>query len=115
MSNRFKVCRFLSGPEIQILEIIFRIPGGEQTVHLTRWILMRKTQEEPKLLDLRFRDSLAEVEELYFEEGYLKLNGSGGAFIEKFNSAQYHLQLGEIKCINPELLHKVGYLLEEEA
>jgi hypothetical protein len=36
-------------------------------------------------------DSSGEIEERYFEQGYLKFNHTTGTFIEKYNSAQHPL------------------------
>lgn len=113
MSNRFKLSRYLVGQEIEFLEIRCGVSSDGHAVQLTRWILTRGVNGNPQLLNLCFRDSLADVEELYFEEGYLKLNGDIGAFIEKFNSAQHQLELSRLQDICPELLHKVCGMLKE--
>ena len=64
-----------------------------------RWLLLDKKTQEIKSLTFRSMDSSGEVQERFFEQGYLKFNDQSGTYIEKFNSAQYQLD----NC-NPAIL-----------
>jgi len=55
------------------------------------WIRYDKETRQTARLTFRSMDSSGEVEERYFEEGFLKFNGTIGTFIEKYNSAQHPL------------------------
>ena len=43
-------------------------------------------------LAFRSMDSSGEVQERYFDQGYLKFNNQNGTYIEKFNSGQHQLE-----------------------
>lgn len=63
-----------------------------------QWLRISKDFQEIKPLRLQSIDSSREVEERFFDEGYLKFNPKSGIFIEKFNSGQhqYVLRDGEM-------------------
>lgn len=57
------------------------------------WLKISKDFVQIDALNLKTGDSTYQVEERFFEEGYLKFNATNGIFIEKFNSGQHHYQL----------------------
>ena len=57
-----------------------------------QWLLVNKFSQKITSLTVSYVDSSSEVEERFFEEGYLKFNHNNGTFIEKYNSAQHNLQ-----------------------
>ncbi|TCC88557.1 hypothetical protein EZ428_18120 [Pedobacter frigiditerrae] len=59
------------------------------------WLKIEKEALTVTPLTLRSVDSSGEVEERYFEEGFLKFNNTIGTFIEKYNSAQHLLQYND--------------------
>lgn len=56
-----------------------------------QWIKISKSNQSTSRLTFRSMDSSQEIEERYFEEGFLKFNSDTGTFIEKYNSAQHIL------------------------
>lgn len=69
-----------------------------------QWLKVSKDLSEVKTLTLRAIDSSFEIEERFFDEGYLKFNHQKGIFIEKFNSGQHHYQSNG-KEHEPVLIH----------
>jgi len=57
-----------------------------------QWLKVNKTNFSVSYLNFRAMDASAQVEERFFEEGYLKFNYNQGTFIEKYNSAQHQLE-----------------------
>jgi hypothetical protein len=58
-------------------------------------------------------DSSLEVEERYFEEGFLKFNRDNGTFIEKYNSAQHNLEAKNNLEIPPDLTEAINNYLRK--
>jgi len=56
-----------------------------------KWLMINKDNLAIKELHFNSMDSSGEIEERYFQEGYLKFNATTGTFIEKYNSAQHPL------------------------
>ncbi|RZL18210.1 MAG: hypothetical protein EOO96_27965 [Pedobacter sp.] len=56
-----------------------------------KWLIINKDTLAIKELHFNSMDSSGEIEERYFQEGYLKFNATTGTFIEKYNSAQHPL------------------------
>ncbi|MDQ8053237.1 MAG: hypothetical protein REI78_09430 [Pedobacter sp.] len=65
----------------------------EDALGHSEWLKVSKDLQKIEALNLRAIDSSREVEERFFEEGYLKFNVNTGIFIEKFNSGQHQYQL----------------------
>jgi hypothetical protein len=57
------------------------------------WLKITKDQFDVSPLNLKAIDSSREVEERFFDEGYLKFSADQGIFIEKFNSGQHQYQI----------------------
>jgi hypothetical protein len=57
------------------------------------WLKISKDQYQVSILNLKAIDSSRDVEERFFDEGYLKFNADQGIFIEKFNSGQHQYQI----------------------
>lgn len=57
-----------------------------------KWLKISKETLEITPLNFASMDSAGEIEERYFEEGYLKFDSKTGTFIEKYNSAQHALE-----------------------
>lgn len=56
-----------------------------------KWLKIDKENLDITTLHFISMDSSGEIEERYFEQGYLKFNATIGTFIEKYNSAQHPL------------------------
>lgn len=57
-----------------------------------RWLMVDVQSAKVSGLDFRSLDRSDNVEERFFDQGYLKFNPEQGTFIEKFNSAQHQLE-----------------------
>jgi hypothetical protein len=57
------------------------------------WLKISKDHLQITELNLKSIDSSRDVEERFFDEGYLKFNADKGILIEKFNLGQHHYQL----------------------
>ncbi|MEQ7802218.1 hypothetical protein ABDJ41_20650 [Pedobacter sp. ASV1-7] len=66
------------------------------------WLILEKTSGNIQKLAFRSMDSSGEVQERYFDQGYLKFNNQNGTYIEKFNSGQHQLE------------NKTGHILSTE-
>lgn len=57
-----------------------------------KWLKVEKIQLNITCLHFKSMDSSGDIEERFFEEGFLKFDSIEGTFIEKFNTAQYALK-----------------------
>jgi hypothetical protein len=93
MSPAFTCIYFLENTDTYILEIKRNdLPQDEDVSKIYQWMRVSKDFQHTDPLTFRSMDSSIEVEERYFDEGFLKFNHSTGTFIEKFNSAQHKLE-----------------------
>ncbi|WP_316767496.1 hypothetical protein [Pedobacter frigiditerrae] len=67
------------------------LPKDAGAEAIFKWLMVDKETLTITPLSFSSMDSAGEIEERYFEEGYLKFNNSIGTFIEKYNSAQHPL------------------------
>jgi hypothetical protein len=91
MSN-FECLYFLENFYLYIIEIE-RTNLLEQADSSEKFMWLRIDKETLEITRLTFRsmDAAGEIEERYFEEGFLKFNNEIGTYIEKYNSAQHPL------------------------
>lgn len=88
----FDCLYFLENFSMQIIEIKRTdLPEDAEISEKFKWLKFDKETNEISQLDFSSMDSSAEIEERYFEQGYLKFNNTTGTFIEKYNSAQHPL------------------------
>lgn len=93
MSPDFTCLYFLENETHAILDIK-RLDLGEN-LNLTEacfWLIFDKQKLTIQKLSLRSVDADGEVQERFFDQGYLKFNSQNGTFIEKFNSGQHQLE-----------------------
>lgn len=88
----FECLYFLENFSMQIIEIMRTdLPEDAEVNKKFKWLKFDKESYQISQLDFSSMDSSGEIEERYFEQGYLKFNSTTGTFIEKFNSAQHPL------------------------
>ena len=93
MLPAFTCIYFLENTDTYILEIKRNdLPQDEDVSKIYQWMRVSKDFQQASPLTFRSMDSSLEVEERYFEEGFLKFNRHSGTFIEKYNSAQHSLE-----------------------
>ncbi|MDQ8053238.1 MAG: hypothetical protein REI78_09435 [Pedobacter sp.] len=88
----FETIYFLENFYLYIIEVkINGLPENADASEKFKWLRIDKETLEITGLTFRSMDSGAELEERYFEEGFLKFNQDIGTYIEKYNSAQHPL------------------------
>ena len=93
MVPTFTCIYFLENTDTYILEIKRNdLLQDEDVSKIYQWIRVSKYFQHASSLTFRSMDSSLEIEERYFEEGFLKFNSNSGTFIEKYNSAQHTLE-----------------------
>lgn len=90
--RNYECLYFLENVNLLIIEVKRTdLDEGVDVSEKFKWLRIDKESLEISLLHFAAMDSSDEIEERYFDEGYLKFNGSTGTFIEKYNSAQHPL------------------------
>jgi len=88
----FECIYFLESPALYVLEIKRNdLNEYAPVAEKFQWLRMEKSSLEISRLNFRSMDSSKDVEERFFEEGFLKFNTDTGTYIEKYNSAQHPL------------------------
>jgi hypothetical protein len=110
MKSSFKCLYHLESDLISILEIRkMNLPIEAPKSDVYKWLSYNKANAEVIQLNFTSSDSSQDVQERYFEQGYLKFSQHSGTFIEKFNSAQYPL----INVSEEELPHSLLTVIED--
>jgi hypothetical protein len=108
MLSDVKIIRFFDSPSLAIIEL--KHTGFPDTTPIPQnlhWLIFDKHSDQFSEIDLRSVDSSGEVEERFFDQGFLKCNHSEATFIEKFNSAQHRLTLQNTADLPLEMLVKI--------
>lgn len=93
MSPVFKCLYYLQNGTHSILEIKRTDLSADADISdVYKWLWINKETLAISQLWFRSTDSSDDVEERFFDQGYLKFNATVGTFIEKFNSAQHQLE-----------------------
>ncbi|SFH02029.1 hypothetical protein [Pedobacter insulae] len=109
MSPTFTCIYFLENTDTYLLEIKRNdLPQDEDISKIYQWMRVSKDFQEANPLTFRSMDSSMEVEERYFEEGFLKFNRDNGTFIEKYNSAQHKFEAKSNAEIPPALTEAIN-------
>lgn len=110
----FKILHLFESAKLMIIEIKRNdLPEHAVNAEIYHWLYLDK--QNGALLKLWFRslDSSGEIEERYFEQGFLKFNSTQATFIEKYNSAQHTLNNHSIKELSVELATVLEDYLKE--
>ncbi len=92
MSAKYRVLYFFQNSETIILEIQrLDLPPNADAETTYHWLYFDKMTGSLIKLWFRSLDSSSEIEERYFEQGYLKFNKTEATYIEKHNSSQQKL------------------------
>ncbi|WP_316829661.1 hypothetical protein [Pedobacter aquatilis] len=92
MSSSYKILYLFENTELLITEIKrLDLPEDAKVDEIFHWLLLEKQSSSFVKLWFRSMDSSAEIEEWYFEQGYLKFSETEATFIEKYNSSQHKL------------------------
>jgi len=97
MQTDLECLLFLENSTVSIMEIKYQ---GQ-----IKWLQVNNASMQVTPLSEQSADSSREVQERFFDLGYLKFNTQSGIFIEKYNSAQHSLSLrGESDVPVPYLI-----------
>jgi len=92
MLSSYKILYLFDNAETLIMEIQrLDLPDGSDISQIYHWLYFDKLTHSMVKLWFRSLDSSAEIEERFFEQGYLKFSESEATFIEKYNSSQHKL------------------------
>ncbi|MEQ7802020.1 hypothetical protein ABDJ41_19650 [Pedobacter sp. ASV1-7] len=92
MKPAFICLYYLENTEQCILEIKRTdLPENADISEVFQWLILTKQSQQIQPLIFGSMDSSGEVQERFFEQGYLKFSNQSGTYIEKFNSAQHQL------------------------
>lgn len=93
MKPAFICLYYLENNEYCILEIKRTdLPEHADISEIFQWFKLAKQSQQIQSLTFRSMDSSGEVQERFFDQGYLKFNSQNGTYIEKFNSGQHQLE-----------------------
>lgn len=88
----FQCLYFLENFYLQIIEVKRTdLAEDAELADKFKWLMVEKETMRITPFNFKSMDSSGEIEERYFDEGYLKFNSLIGTFIEKYNSAQHPL------------------------
>ena len=89
------------------------LPENAEASQKFKWLQVEKETLTITPLHFASMDSSDQVEERYFDEGYLKFNSTTGTFIEKYNSAQHPLDRRLDFKLSTALENAIGEYLEK--
>jgi hypothetical protein len=109
----FDLLYFLDNPQLSIMEV--KLVNLSEKLSLSekyQWVKYQKETQEIIPLTFGSMDSSQEIEERYFDQGFLKFNCNIGTFIEKYNSAQHPLKLESIDSVPTQTINSIeNYLM----
>lgn len=92
MLSQYQILYFFEGEGLIIIELKRNdMHQGADLAEIFHWLYLEKQSQSLIKLWFRSLDSSADIEERFFEQGYLKFNTREATFIEKYNSAQHKL------------------------
>ncbi|MGM9478998.1 hypothetical protein ACS5PU_21425 [Pedobacter sp. GSP4] len=104
MSSKYKVLYFFQNSDTVIIEIQrLDLPQNADAEAVYHWLYLDKITGSLIKLWFRSLDSSNEIEERYFEQGYLKFNKTEATYIEKHNSSQQKLTNMSNRTIDAEI------------
>lgn len=89
---KFECIYFLENADLYMLEVKRKdCPENAPVSDIFSWLRIDKQLLTISSLTFRMMDASDQVEERYFDEGFLKFNETEGTYIEKYNAAQHPL------------------------
>ena len=105
----FECLYFLDNLHLSIIEVKLNgLPDNATAAEKFHWLKIDKENMVVSPLTFGAMDSSDEVEERYFEEGFLKFNSLSGTFIEKYNSAQHSLTLLDCNTLPDQIVKSIA-------
>lgn len=92
MPTEYKIIYLFENPDLIIIKLkLAESPSMANSWDAFHWLYFDKLSGSLVKLWFHTSDSSTEIEERYFEQGYLKFSKTEATFIEKFNSSQHKL------------------------
>lgn len=114
MSSKYKTLFQFENQELVIIEIKrLDLPETASLNEIFHWLHFEKGSKSLVKLWFRSMDSSTEIEERFFEQGYLKFNSGEATYIEKYNSSQHKLKNFSKEPINSDLKISIEDYLRE--
>ena len=105
----FECLYFLDNLQLSIIEVKLNgLPDNATAAEKFHWLKIEKESMVISPLTFGAMDSSGEVEERYFEEGFLKFNSLSGTFIEKYNSAQHPLTVLNCNMLPAQIANSIA-------
>ncbi|WP_129713988.1 hypothetical protein [Pedobacter sp. SYP-B3415] len=115
MKPAFDYLYSLKGNSICIVEIRKNgLPAATPHDDVYQWLLIETDSLQIHPLNFRSMDSSGQVQERFFDQGYLKFNELGGTFIEKFNVGQHQLDCIRKEQLPEDVTHCVSFYLSHK-
>jgi hypothetical protein len=114
MTTNFECLCFLDNYDLCIVEIkLMDLPQDTQKSDRYQWLLINKKDLTIKALQFKSMDSSHEIEERFFDLGYLKFDYKKGVYISKEPSVQYPLENTNCEPVPARIIEAIsGYLNE---
>ena len=103
----FEWLYFLDSPQLCIIEISATDLLAEIQDHY-QWLLINKLTLDVKELQFKAMDSSHEIEERFFDLGYLKFNTEKGIYISKEPATQYPLYNKSCDAIPGDIMEAIA-------
>jgi hypothetical protein len=103
----FECLYFLDSPQLCIIEISATDLLAEIQDHY-QWLLINKLTLGVKELQFKAMDASHEIEERFFDLGYLKFGKEKGVYISKEPSVQYPLQNTNCDAIPGDIMEAIA-------
>ncbi|MNL12752.1 hypothetical protein D3C87_1336270 [compost metagenome] len=112
MQPDFTCLYFLENEKHVVLEIKrYDLAENADIADVYLWLVIDKKARQITRLTFRSMDSSGEVQERFFEQGYLKFNSHTGTYIEKFNSGQHQLENKTGQALPAEIIETLSSYL----
>lgn len=105
MTINFDCLYFLDNDQLCIVEIKLANPPPEASKKdKFKWLLINKETLNIKTLQFQSMDSSHEIEERFFDLGYLKFDAQKGVYISKDPSTQYQLENADCQPLPAKIM-----------
>jgi len=114
MAENYKILYLFENQDIICTEIQrLDLPATSDISDIYHWLYFDKGTSSFLKLWFRSMDSSADIEERYFEQGYLKFSETEATFIEKYNSSMHKLSNQSKREANSEIKSLIEAYLKQ--
>jgi hypothetical protein len=114
MLSQYQILFYFEGEGLVIMELKRNdMPEDADLAEIFHWLYLEKQSQSLIKLWFRSLDSSADIEERFFEQGYLKFNVREATFIEKYNSAQHKLMKYDVNSVSEDIHNLIKNYLKQ--